>query len=233
MSRFSALSLSVLLLAGSAAAAEEQASDPDAARAKVEQWIGRFETKDRPKWQKPSVVLRVMGIEEGDRVADVGTGTGYFLPFLSSMVTQTGKVYAVDIDPDMLAYVKTRKFPQDNVETVLAAPDDPKLPEHGLDAILLVDTWHHIEDRKAYIKQLGRALDPYGRVGIVDFYKKELPVGPPVPHKLDRETVLREFREAGWDLLTESTALPYQYFLVLAPHREQRPLSEEPLTPTE
>lgn len=231
MSRIAVVSMFLLL--ATVASAQEGKPDPDAARERVQGWIQRFEPPDRPSWQKPAAVLRVLGVDEGDRVADIGAGTGYFLPFLSAQVAASGKVYAVDIDPDMLAYLDTREFPYPNVQTVQAATNDPKLPPGELDAILLVDTWHHIDNRVDYIRRMGKALNPYGRVAIVDFHKKQLPVGPPVDHKLDRETVLREFDKAGWNLLTESTALPYQYFLVFGPPHEQRPLSDTPTSTKE
>jgi ubiquinone/menaquinone biosynthesis C-methylase UbiE len=100
---------------------------------------------------------------------------------------------------------------------VLAAPDDPRLPDGGLDVIFICDTWHHINDRLNYLRRLAKALKPEGVVAIVDFQKRPLPVGPPPEHKMSREEVIAEFAEAGWALARESDSLPYQYFLMFKP----------------
>jgi len=213
---------SMLLLAAAVAAqAQEETAERNAEGfGDVQHWVERFEAKDRREWQQPDFVVLAMGLAEGDRVADIGTGTGYFLPYLDEDVGESGRVYAVDIEPGMLEYVKQRQdLYWDNVVTVLATPDDPKLPDGELDAILIVNTWHHIEDREAYLAKLAKALAPGGRLFLVDWLKKDLPLGPPPEHKLGREEVLEQFGRAGWKLSSESVALPYQYFLVLNPPR--------------
>ncbi len=156
---------------------------------------------------------------EGDVVADVGAGTGYFIPYLSEAVGEAGKLLAVDIETALIEHMRTRAADAGatNVETILAEPDDPKLPERGVDIVLIVDTWHHIDARIDYLGKLARALRPAGRVVVVDFHEGELPVGPPPGHKLSREHVVAEFEEAGWALDREGDLLPYQYLLVFAP----------------
>ena len=100
---------------------------------------------------------------------------------------------------------------------VLASPDDPFLPRGRVDRVLIVDTYHHIDDRLGYFRRMKEALAPGGRVAIVDFHKRPLPVGPPPEHKLSREFVIGEMRQAGWVLSREETFLPYQYFLLFEP----------------
>jgi ubiquinone/menaquinone biosynthesis C-methylase UbiE len=219
----SILALSVWLAVAAGAYAQEaheqQGHRPDQQRfTDVERWVQRFEDPARREWQSPHTILRLMGLSEGDEVADIGTGTGYFLPWLSAMVTETGRVYAVDIEQEMLDYIEQREdLPHDNVRTILADPDDPKLPEGRLDAILIVNTWHHIAKRVKYLEKLEKALRPDGRVVIVDYLKRELPVGPPPDHKLSREEVLADFEKAGWTFEGESVALRYQYYLTFTP----------------
>jgi ubiquinone/menaquinone biosynthesis C-methylase UbiE len=125
----------------------------------------------------------------------------------------------VDISPDMLAHLeaRARKAGLDNVQTVLAKPDDPMLPAGSVDLVFICDTWHHIEDRPRYLATLRPALKPGARVALVDFQDRELPVGPPRSMKLSRETVVSEFAKAGFRLAEERSFLPYQYFLVFEP----------------
>jgi ubiquinone/menaquinone biosynthesis C-methylase UbiE len=154
-------------------------------------------------------------------VADLGAGTGFFTRSLAIAVGDSGSVYAVDIEQSMLDYIRSRDdVMQNRVIPVLAAPDDPKLPDGTIDIVLTVNTWHHIKKRSAYLKLLDRALTPDGRVVVVDFRGGELPVGPPPGHKLSRAKVLKEFEKAGWKFAAESIALPYQYMLTFYPPRE-------------
>jgi len=179
-------------------------------------WAERFDAPDRVRWQKTDHVLRMLALEEGQRVADIGAGTGYFTVLLAGEVGPTGKVYAVDIEPTMLEYIRQRPELAElhNVETVLAPPDDPTLPDAGVDLILIVNTWHHIEKRGAYLEHLDHALAPDGRLVIIDWAKRDLPMGPPLAEKLSRDQVVDEMRDAGFALRSESVALPYQYFLI-------------------
>ncbi len=185
----------------------------------VERWVKVFDDPARDAWQRPAEVVRFLEVGEGDVVADVGAGTGYFIPYLSEAVGETGKLLAVDIEAALIEHMTTRaaEAGATNVEMILAEPDDPKLPEAGVDLVLIVDTWHHINARLDYLDKLARALRPAGRVVVVDFHEGELPVGPPPGHKLSREHVVAEFEEAGWTLDREGDVLPYQYLLVFAP----------------
>jgi ubiquinone/menaquinone biosynthesis C-methylase UbiE len=185
-----------------------------------ERWAETFDSPERRAWQLPAIVVRVLGIESGDSVADLGAGTGYFTQVLSRAVGSAGRVWAVDIEPEMLAHIEKRDdLGPGKVIPVLAAPDDPKLPEADVDLVLVVNTWHHIDARLDYLKRLEKTLTERGRVAIIDWHEGELPLGPPPGAKLSREALLAEFEQAGWRLATESVALPYQYLLVFYPPR--------------
>lgn len=214
----------VLVLAGSPATLAEEPAPAEARHAQdfsdVEHWVPIFEPGDRHTWQNPLGVLWLAFVDEGHHVADLGAGTGYFTRMLCETVRASGKVYAVDTSQEMLDYIDKREdLVYDNVVTVLAEPDDPKLPEGELDVILVVNTWHHIDKRVAYLGKLAKSLKPSGRVAIVDWRKAELPLGPPPEMKLSRDQVVAEFEQAGWTLTSESFMLPYQYFLLFVPPR--------------
>jgi len=185
----------------------------------VDAWVKRFEDPSRDAWQRPDVVLSFLEVVDGSRVADIGAGTGYFAVRAARLVGARGHVWAIDVEPGMVEHLGKRAqdlaLPQ--LEPVLTAPDDPGIPAGAADVVLIVNTWHHIEDRAVYLGKLRGRLRPAGRVAIVDYREGELPVGPPADHKLSRSQVLGEFVDAGWALAAESTDLPYQYVLVFRP----------------
>ncbi|MBI3697314.1 MAG: amidohydrolase family protein [Acidobacteria bacterium] len=182
----------------------------------AEEYAKVLDDPQRDAWQKPHEVIQALELKPGSTVADLGAGSGYFTLRFAHMLGPRGKVLAVDIDPKLLEKVAQRAKEQKaaNVETVLAAPNDPKLAAGSVDVIFICDVIHHIDQRPAYYKLLARALQPDGRLVIVDFHKRELPVGPPPAMKIAREDLIQEVETAGFHLAREHTFLPYQYFLV-------------------
>jgi ubiquinone/menaquinone biosynthesis C-methylase UbiE len=193
----------------------------------VNTWVEVFDDPGRDAWQKPDAVMSHLGVAEGMTVADLGAGTGYFSVRAAKVVGAKGRVLAIDIEPKLVDYMKARAakehLPQ--VVAVLAAPDDPKLPAHGVDLVLIVDTWHHLDDRLRYLGKLAAGIAPGGRVAVVDFKKGDFPVGPPDAHKLTPEAVVAEFVEAGWTAAGRWDDLPYQYVLSFTPPAAQRGLA--------
>jgi ubiquinone/menaquinone biosynthesis C-methylase UbiE len=182
----------------------------------VARWVEVFDDPGRDAWQKPDDVLAWLGVVPGLRVADLGAGTGYFTVHLAKAVGPEGRVYAIDVEPKLIDHIRERaaRASLTQVVPVLAAPDDPKLETGSVDLVLIVDTWHHIDDRVRYARALGRSLAPRGgRVAVIDFKKGDFPVGPPDAHKLAPEVVVAEFAEAGWSLERRKDDLPYQYVL--------------------
>ncbi|MDH5577369.1 MAG: class I SAM-dependent methyltransferase, partial [Betaproteobacteria bacterium] len=143
-------------------------------------------------------------------------GTGYFAARLANMLPGA-RVYAVDIEPDMVRYLQARAQREGlrNVIALKGEPDDPRLPEK-VDLILLVDVYHHIDARLAYFRRVRASLRPGGRVAIVDF-KLDSPTGPPRAARIAPEAVRAEMQAAGYTVAAEHSFLPYQYFLVFAP----------------
>lgn len=163
----------------------------------------------RDAWQKPHEVITALNLKPSETIADIGAGPGYFA---RRFAHHAGTVYAVEIDATLLK-MGAGGAPA-NYRTILAAPDDPRLPHAALDTIFFCDVLHHIENRPAYYRKLASALKPGGRLVIIDFYKKPLPVGPPPSMKLERSQVITELKEAGFQLATSYDFLPHQYFLV-------------------
>jgi ubiquinone/menaquinone biosynthesis C-methylase UbiE len=173
------------------------------------EYAKHLEASSRDEWQKPHDVVTALALKSTDIVADIGSGSGYFTRRLAR---HAAKVYAVDIDQKLLERAKESSPP--NVEGILAAPDDPKLPRQSVDLVFICDVLHHIDNRPAYLEKLKAALKPGGRIVNIDFHKKPLPVGPRVEMKIAEADVVTEFAAAGLALRKSHTAvLPHQYFL--------------------
>lgn len=179
-------------------------------------YIAMLEDPARDAYQKPDQVIKALELQPGEVIADVGSGSGYFTLRLAAPVGDAGRVYAVDVDPDMVRHLNRRVRDAGllNVRSVLADPDDPLLPERAIDRFLIVDTWHHIEDQGKYLGIMKALLKPGGQVVMIDFHKRELPLGPPVSMKIAREDLIRQMEANGFRLAREHTFLPYQYFLI-------------------
>ena len=183
------------------------------------EYIKALEDPERDSWQQPDLVIENLGVRPGDEVADLGAGSGYFTVRLAREVGPSGKVYAVDIDPKMLDYIARRAQEEklDNIQTILADPDDPKLGSQSVDLIFICDVLHHIHDRDKYYPKLHRALRPGGQLVDIDFQKRKLPLGPPLEMKIDKKDCIKEIEAAGFHFVKEFEFLKYQYFLLFEP----------------
>lgn len=179
-------------------------------------YIQVLEAPSRDSWQQPQKVVAKLALKPGERVADVGSGPGYFTLRFARAVGPGGKVYAVDISRGMLDYLENQARANHlmNIRTILASPHNPMLPQGSVDTIFICDTLHHIPDRPTYYPLLFRALKPGGRLVNIDFYKRSLPVGPPVHMKIAKAQMIREAEVAGFHLVRQYDFLKYQYFLV-------------------
>jgi SAM-dependent methyltransferase len=185
----------------------------------VERFARHFESREREFWQKPAEVVRLLDAQPGQTVADIGAGTGYFLPHLARAVGNQGKVLGLDVEPNMVEYMK-RRAQRDglrNVEARVVRPDDPELAAGSVDRILIVNTWHHIDGRPSYTAKLAKALRPSGWLMIVDF-TLESDQGPPKEHRLSAEQVVKELEGGGLRAeVVASETLPKQYVVKGAP----------------
>ena len=201
--RLSVLSLGLTLIAVAQVAHQEHPPRSAGEYARV------LEDPGRDEWQKPHEVVMALKLRPDEVIADIGAGTGYFS---RRFARHAGKVLAVDIDANLLAIAAKDAPP--NLETVLATPDDPKLAPKSIDTVFFCDVLHHIENRPAYYAKLKSALKPGGRLVVVDFHKRPLPVGPPPAMKVAMEEVQREMKSAGFHETESFGMLSHQYFLV-------------------
>jgi ubiquinone/menaquinone biosynthesis C-methylase UbiE len=176
-----------------------------------------YEGFGRDGWQQPEEVIRSLGIDTGDRVADLGAGGGYFTFRLADAVGLEGRVYAVDVDEGMTEYLRKEAAERDysNVAVVLAEYHDPLLPEAGVDLIFTCNTYHHMQDRTAYFNRVKRALRPEGRVAIVE-YNGEGWFQKLFSHSTPNAVIRSEMEAAGYRLVQDHEFLSRQNFLVFA-----------------
>jgi len=178
--------------------------------------LGVLEGPDRDAWQKPEQVMDALGIGERSAVADVGAGGGWFTVRLARRVGPNGKVYAQDVQQQMLESISRRVAREgfSNVIYVRGGRLDPKLPKAALDAVLMVDTYHEFGNPVALLRGAGVALKPGGRIGIIDFGMDGGGPGPLFSERVKEERVVEQAAEAGLRLLGRETFLEFQYFLI-------------------
>ena len=179
-------------------------------------YIAMLDDPARDAYQKPHQVITALKLKEGEVVADIGAGSGYFTFRLAHHVGDSGRVYAVDVSPDMIVHLnrRIRDLKLTNVVTILSAPDDPLLIDASIDRFFICDTWHHIPDHPRYLALMKKMLKPGGQVVMIDFKKTQTPVGPPLEMRISRDDLLKEMDTNGFHLEAEQTFLPHQYFLV-------------------
>ena len=180
-----------------------------------EAYLARLDDPARAKWQLPDDVVAALRLKKGGVAAEIGSGTGQFTLRMAKKVGGDGRVYAIDVEPRMLDVLAERAAKAKAWGIVgILAPDGGGLPPEPVDAILMVNVFHHVQDRAAYLRALATRLAPAGRVAIVDFHERELPIGPPPDHKLARADAIAAVRTAGLRVIREERFLPYQYFLI-------------------
>jgi SAM-dependent methyltransferase len=217
---FSRIRLAAVLCAAALVATDEGSLGAQAGvrhgRLFPPQDLGLLEGPDRDLWQMPGQIMDALGVADGSVVADLGAGGGWFTIRLARRVGPNGKVYAEDIQRLMLEATRRRIAREGlrNVEPVLGTESDPRLPAGKIDAVLVVDTYHEINDPVPLLRNLARSLKPQGRVGVVDFKRDGWGPGPPIDERVDPDLIVRDAEAAGLKLARRETFLPYQFFLI-------------------
>ncbi|MEN0061181.1 MAG: methyltransferase domain-containing protein [Myxococcota bacterium] len=183
-----------------------------------ERWSKVFDDPERDAWQKPDQVVSGLDLQPGMVVADIGAGTGYFNRRLATAVGEAGRVIAIDVGAKLVEHMKERAVEEatPQVEARLTPPDASGLRAGEADRVLMVDVYHHIENRPSYFNALLAGLKPGGVLTIVDL-TKEAPFGPPVEARLTPAEVKAELSAAGWTFERAIDGLPHQYMLRFVP----------------
>ena len=157
-----------------------------------------------------------LGVADGSVVADIGAGSGWFTIRLARRVGPQGLVYAEDVQKEMINAISRRVSREGlaNVRPWLGQKNDPNLPAASIDAVLIVDAYHEIENRVAVLRNLARSLKPQGRIGVVDFRLDGTGPGPSIEERVSPDVVVKDATEAGLRLIRQEPFLPYQYFLI-------------------
>ena len=214
-----AIVLSWVLFAGASdvLVGASPAQQPRVARGRLfpPEKLGELEVRDRDEWQEPDRIMDALGIADGARVADIGAGGGWFTIRLAKRVGPNGRVYAEDVQHQMIESIQRRVLRENLpwVETKLGTTTDPKLPGN-LNAVLIVDTYPQLEEPVLILKHLATALAPNGRLGIVDWRKDVFGPGPAMNERLEPEVIIRDATRAGLRLHAHHKFLRYQYLLV-------------------
>jgi ubiquinone/menaquinone biosynthesis C-methylase UbiE len=176
-----------------------------------------YEHGDRDAWQQPERVIEALALRPGDRVADLGSGGGYFTRRLARAVEPGGRVYAVDVDAELSAWLE-RKLAEEgiaNVEMVLATAEESGLPPGGVDLIFTSDTFHHLPDQGPYFARVKQALAPRGRVAIVEYAPDKAGwFARTFGHATPREEIVAALEGAGYRVAAEHTFLERQSFVI-------------------
>lgn len=179
--------------------------------------VANFESQDRIDYQQPDKVLDFLGNLKGKKVMDIGAGTGFF----SFRLAKRGAmVIAADVNEDFQNYIQNKRdslnIGDDKISLRKLPYDSPELKNEEVDMVIIVNTYHHIENRREYFQKVKSGLKKDGRLVIIDYKKEELPVGPPLKMKLSPEEVISELKDAGFETsrLNEDM-LEYQYIIEL------------------
>jgi ubiquinone/menaquinone biosynthesis C-methylase UbiE len=175
--------------------------------------IQRFESPERDAYQQPEKVMAWLGKLKGKKVMDIGAGSGYFSVKLAA---KGATVIAADVNQEFLDHIQKR-IHENNLKGIQLRKipyDSPDLADAEVDMVLIVNTYHHIENRIDYFAKVKKGTKPKGELVIIDFLKTDVPVGPPVDHKVSIDEVIGELRKAGYSRFEVNVdLLPYQYII--------------------
>ena len=186
-------------------------------------WLIRSNRDDE---ENASDSFKQLKLTEGMAVCDLGCGNGYWTLPMARDVGKTGKVYAVDIQPEMLQKLRQRasRFDLSNIEPVLGKIDDPQIPVDSLDLLLMVDVYHEFSHPQSMLWEIRRALRPKGVVALLEYREEDPTVPIKQLHKMSKRQILKEYEANGFKLVREYNELPWQHLMFFA--RDDSPLEK-------
>jgi ubiquinone/menaquinone biosynthesis C-methylase UbiE len=188
-------------------------------------YADHLERPDRLEKEKPDEVVRIMNLKDGDVVADVGAATGFYTRRVARAVAPSGKVYANDIQPEMLEKLKELAAEEGitNIIPILGTETDPKLPEGQMDWILIVDSYHEFQEPEAMLENIKKGLKPNGRIALIEQRLEGDTASENSPeHRMSVEQVLSEWEPAGFTLIEIIETLPKQHLFLFSVKRGAR-----------
>ncbi len=205
----------LLIAVALAAQVAEQANENYRTREQRERLARNFSGPDRDRRQKPRELVEAIGIRPGMTVADLGTGSGYMLPYLSRAVGPAGRVIAEDIFEDMLEKAREKAAGEnlENVSFVLGGEKNARLPRAAVDLVLALDTYHHFNYPAEMLASIGRALRNAGRLVVVDYYKAAY--RDPAHVRLERDDAIEEIEANGFRLVEKRDHLPGSQYIAV------------------
>lgn len=182
-------------------------------------WLIRAE---RESEEDPKLLFSQLGLKPGMTVCDMGCGNGYYSLVLAKAVAPTGKVLAVDIQPEMLQMLSRRaaRAKVENIDMVLGTVSDPKLPEGQVDLVLMVDVYHEFSHPAEMLGAIRKALSPTGRIALVEFREEDPSVPIKPEHKMSKRQILKEYSANQFELESEYDGLPWQHLMFFVPKRD-------------
>ena len=195
-----------------------------------EQWVERFEREGREVYDQREAIVAACNIQPGMDIADVGAGTGLFVPLLARQTGPSGRVYAVDISEEFIRLILSRAKMEGlkHVEGIVCDPDDTKLPENSVDLVFVCDTYHHFEYPQKSLASIHRALRPGGRLVIVDFERIPGTSSAWILNhvRAGKEVFRAEIEAAGFKLIDEPKLLKENYILRFTKVDESRKVAK-------
>jgi ubiquinone/menaquinone biosynthesis C-methylase UbiE len=178
----------------------------------------KLDDPDRERWLPSSDLVTRLGARPGMRVADVGAGTGYFAIPLARAVAPGGRVFAVDLQPEMLERLRPKIAPELDVKLVVGSAERTTLEDHSVDAMLLANVWHEIDDRPAALAEARRILRDGAKLFILDWRPDADPEnGPPLDHRVSADDAVRAATAAGFGAAPPERFGAYHYLVVATP----------------
>ena len=182
-------------------------------KASTDDLINRFESKERDEYQQPHKVMQYLGDINGKAIMDIGAGTGYFSVKLAK---HGANVIAADVNDEFQTFLKKR-IEDNKIENITLRKipfDSPDLKDNEVDMVLIVNSYHHIDNRAEYFAKEKKGLKNDGELVVIDFFKTDVPVGPPTNHKVSIDEVVAELKKAGYTSFEVNVdLLPYQFIV--------------------